>query len=62
MEPTYLDMLRAELADYKRRKAKADAMLVDDTEYRTKVLAGWDHAIGMVQARIRHEEQRHATQ
>lgn len=57
-----LDALRAELADYERRKAKAAADLADDDdEYRAKVLKGWDHAIGVKRAQIAREEQRHAT-
>lgn len=55
---TYLDLLRAELADYERRKAKAAAMLAGDDDYHAKVLAGWDHAIGVKQAQIQREQQR----
>lgn len=53
---TLLEALHAELADYERRKASA--MLRDDTEYRAKILAGWDHAIGVKRAQIQREEER----
>jgi len=56
MEPTYLDFLRAQLADYEAKKAKAARMLADDAEYRTKVLAGWDYNIELMRAKIAREE------
>lgn len=57
-----LDALRAELADYQaKRIAAIDKLAVEQPEYLAKVLAMWDHAIGVQQAKIAREEQRMAT-
>lgn len=54
---TYLAALYAELKVYEAKRNKAAALLADDdTDYRQKVVAGWDHAIGVVKAKIEKEE------
>lgn len=56
---TLLAALYAELDEYERKRAKAAALLAeDDTEYRQKIVGGWDHAIGVKRAQIAREEAR----
>lgn len=54
-----LDALRAELADYQAKRAAAiDKLAVEQPEYLIKVLAMWQHAIGVKRAQIQREEAR----
>lgn len=55
-EPSYLDMLQSQLRQYRADRARAAETLADDDpDYLRKVLAGWDHAIGIVEAKIARE-------
>ena len=55
---TYLDALKAELADYERRIEKARALLHDQPEYYALVLKGLEYSMGVVRAKIEREEQK----
>jgi hypothetical protein len=58
MPETYLDLLREELIAACAKRAIIQAKIEQgiDVEYLTRVLAGWDHAISQLEARIRNEE------
>lgn len=56
---TLLAALYAELRAYEAKRDKAAELLAeDDCFYRQKVVAGWDHAIGVKLAQIAQEEQK----
>ena len=57
---TLLEALQAELRDYEARREQI-AERLEDGEYKRKILAGWNHAIGVKRAMIEREEQRAQT-